>query len=336
MKYVNYNIEDFLTDEFFVKWVKSPDEDTEHFWRKWLENHPHKMDMVLKAYDIIQSIEYKREVEISNMVYTEMYEDIMNESSEDICKDRRSYWGLVKNVAAVILVGMCILLSYNIIQDQSKEEVIELELVTKSNPSGRKSIISLSDGTTVHLNAVSSLTFPKSFKDSTRVVELQGEAFFDVAENSKKPFIIHSHGVKIKVLGTSFNVKQNEKLEIALVSGKVSVEDDLGNKIMIAPNEMLTIEEKGRFSKSSFDPMETIGWKDKYLVFKKDCWKEVEDKIEKWYGMKILGGENLPKNWAYTGSYYHEPIERVMEGISITSDFSFEIKGDIVIIKNPK
>ncbi|WP_215222745.1 FecR family protein [Echinicola shivajiensis] len=336
MKYVNYDIEDFLTDEFFVKWVKSPDEDTEHFWRKWLENHPEKINVVLKASDIIQSVNYRAEVKISDADYTEMYEDIIRAEPERIIKSRKIYTGWIKNIAAAILVGACLILSYNIINIPEKVEEVKPELVTKSNPSGRKSIISLSDGTTIHLNSESSLTFPKTFGDSIREVELQGEAFFDVAEDKEKPFIIHSKDVQIKVLGTSFNVNQSEKLEVALVTGKVAIEDDLGNKIMLAPKEMLTMEEKGTFNKSIFDPMKVIGWKDKYLVFKKDSWEDVKKKIEKWYGMKIYGGDIFPKEWSYTGIYHQETIERVMEGIGITSNFNYEIKGNTITIKNPK
>ncbi len=339
MKYKDFHIEDFLKDEFFITWVKQSDEETDHFWKKWLENHPEKRQDVLAASEIIQSINYKEELDLTDQLYTEMYENIVSKDEEDVkekTKTRSINWGFWKNLAATLIVGGCLFLGYMMINTEVKEEKVPVQMITRTNPAGQKSTLILSDGTKVSLNAASSLTFPDRFGDSLREVSLEGEAFFDVTENKNKPFIISTGDNLIKVLGTTFNVKKEEELSVALVSGKVTVEDHRGNKIVLEPKEMVVKDKVGKITKTTFDPFEVIGWKDKYLVFKDDSFGEMKKKLEKWYGVEIQAEGFSQKDWSYSGVYYKETLENVLEGISITSNFAYKIDRKKVTIYNPK
>src|SRR5690606_7173224 len=77
MKYTEYDIDDFLTDEFFIQWVKQPNENNRHFWEKWLEQHPEKRDMVMRAVSIISSVHYQEKRVMEDRLYVEAFENIL-------------------------------------------------------------------------------------------------------------------------------------------------------------------------------------------------------------------------------------------------------------------
>ena len=101
-----------------------------------------------------------------------------------------------------------------------------IELVTKTTSKGQKATITLPDGSVLKLNSESSITYPKQFNKNVREVSLNGEAFFEVAGNPKKPFIVSSEGLRTKVLGTSFNInayKDFSEIAVTVVTGRVEV-----------------------------------------------------------------------------------------------------------------
>ncbi|MEO7048586.1 MAG: FecR family protein, partial [Ferruginibacter sp.] len=132
---------------------------------------------------------------------------------------------------------------------REKNAIASSIAVSENNVStkpGSKSQVTLPDGTVVILNADSKLTYPDNFLGDTREVSLEGEAFFKVAHNKKKPFIIHSKAMDIKVLGTVFNVKaypQESTSEATLISGSIEVTltNHSNEKIMLKPSEKITV-----------------------------------------------------------------------------------------------
>src|SRR5690606_25765847 len=161
---------------------------------------------------------------------------------------------------AALLILFSLGLLYQVAFDPGPlEEVAETEVITlkKANPAGKKSRITLSDGTTIYLNAESEISYSAGFSDSVRRLSLRGEAFFEVAKESR-PFVVETQGTKIRVLGTSFNVnqKENGSLTVALVSGKVRINDAQGNQLNLEPNEMMVKEQDGGLRKTHFDPLE--------------------------------------------------------------------------------
>ncbi|QDH79824.1 DUF4974 domain-containing protein [Echinicola soli] len=334
MKYKDFDTEDFLQDEFFITWVMKPGEETNHFWKKWLEKYPEKRRVVDKASAIIRSIGYEDERVLSDDLYMEMYENIIQkEETEEVKRGKVFTWDFWKNLAAILFLAGCFYLGYEAINTKPPKKAIETEMVKRNNPAGQKSTITLPDGSTVHLNAGSALEFPDRFSDSLRLVKLTGEAFFDVIKDKDRPFVIISGDNRVKVLGTTFNVKQEKDFSVALVTGSVEVADDKGNKVFLKPKEMMVKEANGMIFKKEFDPLEVIGWKDKYLVFKNDSFQEVRRKLEAWYGVEVHNTITLPKDWSYSGVYYKETLGNVMEGISIASSFQYTIENKTVTIQ---
>lgn len=337
MKYKDFDIEDFLMDEFFIKWVKKPNEETNHFWLKWIQSNPEKKDALLVAKEIIESMDYHDRVNLLDEEYTEIYEGIQSRfKHQSKAGDKSNYWLLFRRLVAVLFIVSCISLGY-FVNVQIKENKIAAlqEIVTKETTNGMKSQFVLSDGTKVYLNSDSKLIFPKGFQGTERRVKLSGEAFFEVKQDKDSPFIVEVGENEIKVLGTSFNAHYRDVFTVALVTGKVEVGDLLGNKIFLSPNEMLIKEKEGKFTKTIFDPLSLLGWKDNYLVFNDDKFDEVLEKLRRWYGVEFSVVGDVRKDWSYSGKYHKETLQNVLEGISITSNFSYEITGKkIKIITN--
>ncbi|SEJ60801.1 protein of unknown function [Cyclobacterium xiamenense] len=347
MRYSDYELEDFLMDEFFIQWVKFPDSNNCHFWEKWVQEYPQKREMVLQASVLIRGIHYTQKEAFSDTMYVESFENIIrstNLPSGNTASTRATstflYLFSLRKFVAVLVLGFCCWMGYSLMFQQEELTIaaVEIPLVKKFNPAGIKSLITLSDGSKVYLNAGSSLHYPKQFSAEKREVQLTGEAFFDIQSEADRPFIVSTGSTQIKVLGTSFNVNQGEdgKLAVALVSGKVRVNDEKGNQVNLEPNEMLVMEDGGKFYKTGFDSLEILGWKDKHLVFKMDAFGTVQRKIENWYGVEIQVKGRMPKNWVYTGIYRDELLENVLAGIFHTSGIAYKIEGKKVTIYNRK
>src|SRR5690606_29651739 len=309
MKYTEYDIDDFLTDEFFIQWVKQPNENNRHFWRRWLEQHPEKRSVVMAAVSIINSVHYKERAVMEDSRYVEIFENILKADKDlKVSEGKQWNWHFSfswRRVAASILILYSVGLVYQTIQTQSDSSGSSLQetvIIKKSTPAGKKSIVTLMDGTTIYLNAESEINYASAFSDSLRWVSLKGEAFFEVAQEAR-PFVVEIGQTRVRVLGTSFNInqRQNGVLTVALVSGKVSINDQQGNQIELSPSQMMVREEDGRMRKTTFDPLEVTGWKDKVLVFRKSSLTEVKQKVEIWFGVKVELRGKLDRDWSYSG-----------------------------------
>ncbi|MDP2039952.1 MAG: FecR domain-containing protein [Algoriphagus sp.] len=351
MNYKDYDIANFITDEFFIQWIKSPNENNSHFWEKWMAQHPEKRAMVNEAANLIRSVKYAHSPEFTDKMYVETFEQILKADNEHSSvknfkptpissSSKGSFLSFIplRGIAASLLVLFCLWAQYEAFQYQPQPiEKPKIPMITRSNPAGQKSIIDLPDGTKIHLNSESEIEFPKEFSVDFRLVRLKGEAFFEV-QKENRPFLVESGNAKIHVLGTSFNVKQktNEPLYVALVTGKVRVNAENGDQVTLKPDEMLVMEQGGEFYKTNFDPLDEIGWKDNFLVFKSTTFSDVIGKLENWYGVKIAVQGRIDPNWTYSGVYKDEMLENILRGICMTSGMTYQIDKKQITITNPK
>ena len=135
-------------------------------------------------------------------------------------------------------------------------------------PQGEKLTVTLPDGSRVYLHAGSSLKFPTKFNDSIRLVELKGEAYFAVAKNKEKPFVVKTRTMQTTVLGTEFNVKAQGTADdnVVLVSGSVSVAA-AGTRLIVKPGQMLKVGSDGRLTVEEVDVTPYTLWRDGYIYF---------------------------------------------------------------------
>lgn len=338
LKYRDFEIEDFLNDEFFIQWVNNPGEETDHFWLKWVERNPDRKSLVLRAKEIIEMVDYKQRYQLSDQAYMDLYEDIVEKSHQRKPGGRHFHWSGWHKTAAILLLVFSTVYGIDILRkkNQDGEEVQKvIPWLTVDNPAGQKYKFHLPDGTLVHLNASSKIEYPETFDGDHRTVKMHGEAYFDVKKDASRPFIIQDEQNQIKVLGTSFNLKNTDNFELALVEGKVEVEDAKGGIITLLPNEMLIKEKNGKVSKTGFDPKEVLGWRDQYLIFKDNTFEEVVEMLEVWFGVEIKNELKVVPNWSYSGVYHNKPVNYVLDGISISSEFTYSIEKNTVTISNP-
>ncbi len=225
---------------------------------------------------------------------------------------------------------------------------------------GSKSKIQLPDGSQVWLNAGSKLTYSKDFGVYDRKVELSGEGFFDVMKDESRPFLIQTHAVDIRVLGTVFNVKaypEDERSETSLLEGKIEVviKNRPSDKIILSPNEKLVVENgtdkkvKDAWDSNRDEPLVAINklkhntidssvaevqWKDNKLVFEDEPLEDIAVKMERWFDVEIDIRERELAAKRLTGKFENESIEQALEGLAYTSTmpFSFERKGNKIFI----
>lgn len=228
---------------------------------------------------------------------------------------------------------------------------------------GSRTRIQLPDGSQVWINSGSTLTYENFYKSNTREVQLNGEAYFDVVKDPEHPFIVHTSGIDIKVLGTAFNVKaykSESSIEATLIHGSIEVinKNRPGTpKIMLKPHEKLVYNKypvsDTRDQRADIKPAEpdaysiTIkplskdipdsnivetAWVYNKLSFEDERFEDLAGKMEKWYNLKILiEGEKL-KDHKISGSFVNETPEEALKELQFLIPFNYTIKNNEVKI----
>jgi len=197
---------------------------------------------------------------------------------------------------------------------------------------GDKKEVYLPDGSKITLNADSELTYPIEFNDSLREVTLIGEAFFDIKSNVNKPFIVHTNKIKVKVLGTSFNVKSyadDENIETTLVTGKVELIKDKETPIILAPSQKAVFHKKeNTLEIEEVHSEDIVAWKTGKLIFKKTSLQEVVVDLERKYNVKININSLKLLDYEYTGTFDNLSIDEVLNLLTISSPIKYTIENE--------
>ncbi|HEY4154354.1 MAG TPA: FecR domain-containing protein [Puia sp.] len=279
---------------------------------------------------------------------------------------RKYLWWISGSAAAAALITS--LLFFYPGERMKKAEPVAAQNTVSTKP-GSKSKIQLPDGTQVWLNADSKITYDENFHGPSREVQLTGEAYFDVVKDKAHPFIIHTHSIDLKVLGTAFNVRSyadEKNTETSLIRGSVEItlRDNPDKKIILKPNEKLMVqnddfsvlsgkakEEKAgsgkgnpekaeealmvlskvHFEKKDSLPIETLWVKNK-LAFDSESLENVAMKIERWYDVRIVINDERLKSKEYHAVFDDESLQQVMEALSSTGNFKYTINKKEVII----
>ncbi len=214
-------------------------------------------------------------------------------------------------------------------------------------PYGKRSEITLSDGSKVWLNSGSTLVFPSKFETKKREVYLEGEAIFEVAHNSDQPFFVQSKSHTIEVLGTVFNVsnyKNDETIFTVLKSGSVQINYKTGTVFKseksrkIVPGQMaIFTKADGDIQTASVEVARYFSWRDGIFIFSNDSLESIMKKISRYYNVEIeIQNEELA-NETFSGYLdVKDDISKVMQTIKDveTSNFNYEFSNDNKIIIN--
>ena len=219
----------------------------------------------------------------------------------------------------------------------------------------RKEII-LPDGTYVRLNSDSKLSYNLDMQShDQRDVILIGEAFFKVAHDNKRPFIVKTNKVAIKVLGTEFNVRDypgDKEAETTLIKGSIelTINDRSDQKFLLKPSEklvlvnninnnlkkvassVLMIENISPVKLGDQEYIEEIAWTENKLVFENESFEELLPKLERWYNVKIVLNDPTIKSYRFTGVFIKENIIQALEAMKLIKSFHYKsIENEIKI-----
>jgi ferric-dicitrate binding protein FerR (iron transport regulator) len=240
-------------------------------------------------------------------------------------------------------------------------------------PMGSRAQFTLSDGTTVTLNAGSRLKFDNRFGIDERVVQLEGEGYFKVAKDATRPFTVKTSHLNVMALGTTFNVKAylNDKtIETTLVEGSVKIEginDKIRAEVMVLkPNQKLTffkedstmVDETAspngktennkqplqvqkslaipRLVRENVNVEPVISWKENRWIFEKQKLSLIAVELERKFDIQIHFESERLKTFRFTGIIIAEPIEQVLEVMSLSAPINFKLKGRVVTLSENK
>ena len=220
---------------------------------------------------------------------------------------------------------------------QHEEESTE-EKPVKSNelviPRGGENTVILADGTTVHLNAGSKLTYPVRFAGKRRVVALEGEAYFDVVKDETRPFIVQTHLGEVTVLGTAFNINAYTDASVytTLVHGKVQFSSSSIGTIILSPGEQAVVSANGS-EKRMVDLDEYVGWVDGRYVFNNRPLGEIMQTFERWYDIQVYYETPNLRDITYSGNLKrYGTINSFLDALELTGDLTYKISGRNILI----
>jgi len=267
-----------------------------------------------------------------------------NVSSKRIISLRRRMYRIA--AACIILVALSFGV-YTILFNSPTYIVVESGKMTKE--------VTLPDGTKVTMNINSTLSYPKKFLYDRRDVEFEGEGFFEVKADSLHPFVVSTPQVKVRVLGTAFNLRSYEDdpvVEASLIHGKVEVlsKDESYTYSTLKPYEKFVMEKedielsKPESSKAKIEvlPIQFIdtdntapvdvAWKEGKFAFASTTFKDLSREMKRRYGTEIIFLNKEVAAYKYTASFEQESVTEILEALRMVKPFSYKKEGERIVI----
>ncbi|GHB73085.1 FecR family protein [Persicitalea jodogahamensis] len=341
MKYDDYSLEDFLTDDFFLNWVRHPDPSNTAFWTNWQKENPARVPVVQEAAALIQSLDFTPD-EISEASVARMNSAIQQRIDErekviplagQSYNTRRWYW-LAASVA--LIAGLVAFLYPNLLSEPN---------VLISSGYGETKIVFLPDSSRVTLNANSRLSYAKDWQKGSRDVHLEGEAFFEVrkvvqetAEAGSAPayrkFRVRTEEVTVEVLGTTFDVRHRRgETKVVLKTGKVKVLDNVAGKaVMMKPGDMVRASQQA-LVKEVVNPATHTAWKDNLLIFDDISLDEIAGLLEDNYDFEVKIETSQLGQKTFRGTFPADDVQLLLQTLSKTLDADIDYEQKTIVFK---
>ncbi|GAB4012493.1 FecR family protein [Spirosoma migulaei] len=366
MNYRIYNAEDFLFDESFRQWASGSAPQSAAFWEQWLVQNPDRAEVVKQAQELVRALNEHYRDDATDARFTSELNRLMQLATEHrdaeletpvIPLQQQSWWRWAAAASIILVAGLAIwLYRYTTTSTSSPEsyahltKTASLPLQEKVNTSNQPINVLLCDGSLITLRPKSRVSYPKHFAKTSRTVYLNGEAFFDVAKNPAKPFLIYANQTVTKVLGTSFLVRAFEEekaVTVTVRTGRVSVytRQDFEKAqqsglrriegIILTPNQQMTynLEEKHLLKALVEKPTalmpEAVS---REQVFEDAPVTKVFATIERTYGVKLIYNEDDLSACLVNLTFLNENLLERLDIICQTIGASYEVlDGQIVI-----
>lgn len=311
-------------------------EEFEKIWTQSADRHDFKQS----AFDAdkdwqILSLKLERQASSADSSGRQSY-------SIDYNASHNRFWPVFARVAAIFLIaGLIGVFAYRSWVPTNKTSS-EPTLRAITTAMGQRVNLTLSDGTKVLLNAGSTLRLPKVFEPDKREVFLEGQAYFNVEENTERPFVIHSGNAKTRVLGTSFSVRaypEDSDITVAVEEGRVSFEAAEASgqeQIILNKNELGRFDAKSRHieARPINDLALYLGWVDGYLKFKEAPLGEVATELERRYGVEVTFANPQLKERSLTALLKSRSIQNVLDVIKMSLDIEYRLDENQVVFSS--
>jgi transmembrane sensor len=355
--YRAYTVEDFSVDTDFRSWVNHPTPVKTAFWEEVMRKNPELKESIFEAAAILSAVKELATDDLTAEVRAEEIQNMFVRKQQTKPGSRlagvafSSGW---YKVAAIwlVLIGLGGLYYITGNKRVGKSANITLsppdrpeKIITKTNQSGRASTVLLSDGSIILLENGSVLQYPEKFTSSERRIILKGNAFFDVAKDTTKPFLVYSETTVTRVLGTSFRIKSTDnQVLVAVKTGKVSVQkmanfqlgDPTANEVVLLnPNQQVVYNAKDEhFEKSEVkNTPKIMSESDKReLGFDEALVSDIFKALEKNYGIDIEFDESQFSHCRLTTQFTDETLRQRLQAICQVTGAAFTItEGQVMI-----
>jgi ferric-dicitrate binding protein FerR (iron transport regulator) len=303
------------------EWVKKDRENKKTFRdlkQTWMLSNAEHIDQQI-------NLDTKWEHLNSAIFSQEEYTDILPSETANF-----NYNKFLKMAAIIVIVLTAGYFLFYLISNPSTEQLVAGNSVVSTK---------LPDGTEVTLNHNSILKYPKIFASHIRMVQLQGDAYFDVTHDLSKPFVIETKNTQIEVLGTSFYVNakvEQPTVDVIVHSGKVAIIGDKEERLVLTAGEKGAYNKSnGQLSKEENRDQNFISWKTRQLIFNNESLVNVVDKLNQTYHSNITIDNPDIYNCLLTATFEEQSIEIILEVLQETFDLIIEQKdGKILITGN--
>ena len=235
--------------------------------------------------------------------------------------------------AAAIVLPICIAFFTYYLVDSS--QTVGAPFIVKADK-GDKATIELPDGTNVVLNSASQLSYLNNFGENGRRVQLNGEAYFKVAHDEKRAFIVQVGDLEVKVLGTSFNVSAYEDAKdvtVVLLEGKVGVYAQKISHIMKPGDKIEYNKATHKITATQVHPNDYIEWTKGNMYFEKESLENIMKTLSRIYDVEIRFDSNKLPNEYFTGTIPGGGIQNALNILMLTSPFYYEMDGSVIVLK---
>ena len=328
-----------MTKEIFIKYLQGNCTQMEFeqliLWIREGSNSASDQEMVQDVWDefepeagTAQRIKYNR-------VLDKIHHQInINQNSTHFLIQKASakkrLLSILTRAAAILLLPVLSLLFYTNLSDRDRyadnSNTLEVEA-----PAGSRMHFVLDDGTKVWLNHGSKMKYPQRFKGKNRKIFLTGEAYFEVAHNTKVPFIVETNRLEVKATGTAFNVSAypgDDNIETTLVDGKVILYASENNHEIkaLSPGECLKFDvKKNVYTLESVNTAKYTAWKDGLLVFKNERAEDVAKKLARWYNVEVEIANEKVKEFTFTATFMDETLPQVLELMTLATPVCYQL-----------
>lgn len=318
--------EDLISDESFILWAAGRNKKEEHLWLNWVNEHPEKKEILNSALALLEKISVEETLppEMVEAAVSRLQKSILRTKGGNVIYTYIKRYRLVAAASIILIITGSLLWSTYFSAPDIKTSY------------GQINENVLPDGSMVTLNANSSITYNKGWKEGTdREVWVKGEAFFHVQKTpGHSRFVVHAAGFDVVVTGTKFNIVTREnKSNVLLTEGSITIISKDGKQIHMKPGDFVQIG-SSQVEKKEIKSETVLAWKDRKIIFDNQPMGEAIKVIEEQYGVKVkLSGDSIATQ-SISGILPNDNLDILLKALQATGNFAVTRSGDEINISS--